>query len=152
MAQLDLLRPWSPEPWVGFEALRREMDGLFDRFGTFSPAGTLSPARVFPPVNLYETDDAYVLTAELPGIAPEELEVSLEGSTVTLRGERKPVTEEGASVHRCERPTGAFRRAFDLPVRIDGEKVEAVHRLGVLTLRLPKAAEHRPRQISVQAG
>ena len=78
--------------------------------------------------------------------------MSLEGSTVTLRGERKAVSEEGASVHRSERPSGAFRRAIDLPVPIDGEKVEAVHRHGVLTLRLPKAAEHRPRQISVKAG
>jgi HSP20 family protein len=149
MSQLDLLRPWSQESWGGFEALRREMDDLFDRFGTFSPA---LARTAFPSVNLYETDDAYVLTAELPGIAPEDLEVSLEGSTVTLRGERKAVSEEGASVHRSERPSGAFRRAIDLPVPIDGEKVEAVHRHGVLTLRLPKAAEHRPRQISVKAG
>jgi HSP20 family protein len=149
MSQLDLLRPWSQESWGGFEALRREMDDLFDRFGTFSPA---LARTAFPAVNLYETDDAYVLTAELPGIAPEDLEVSLEGSTVTLRGERKAVSEEGASVHRSERPSGAFRRAIDLPVPIDGEKVEAVHRHGVLTLRLPKAAEHRPRQISVKAG
>jgi HSP20 family protein len=149
MAQFDLLRPWSQEPRGGFEALRREMDDLFERFGTFAPA-LARPA--FPPVNLYETDEAFVLTAELPGIAPEELEVSLEGSTVTLRGERKPVSEEGASVHRAERPAGVFRRAIDLPVPIDGEKVEATHRSGVLTLRLPKAAEHRPRQISVKAG
>jgi HSP20 family protein len=148
MAQLDLLRPWSQEPLGGFEALRREMDDLFERFGAFSPA----VARAFPAVNLYENDDAFLLTAELPGIAPEELEVSLEGSTVTLRGERKPLAAEGASVHRSERPVGSFRRAFDLPVPIDGEKVEAVHRGGVLTLRLPKAAEHRPRQISVKAG
>ena len=144
----DVLRSWSQEPRGGFDALRREMDGLFDRFGTFSALAR----GVFPPVNLYENDDAYVLTAELPGIAPEELEVSLEGSTVTLRGERKPFAEEGASVHRSERAVGTFRRAVDLPVAIDGEKVEAVHRGGVLTLRLPKAPEHRPRQISVKAG
>jgi HSP20 family protein len=149
MSQLDLLRPWGQESFRGFEALRREMDDLFDRFGSFSPVLARS---AFPALNLYETDDAFVLTAELPGIAPEELEVSLEGSTVTLRGERKPVNEEGASVHRTERPAGVFRRAIDLPVPIEGEKVEAVHRNGVLTLRLPKAAEHRPRQISVKAG
>ncbi len=71
---------------------------------------------------------------------------------MTLSGERKAAPEEGASVHRRERPSGAFRRALDLPVPIDGEKVEAVHRNGVLTLRLPKAPEHRPRQISVKAG
>ena len=149
MAQLDLLRPWAQDPWGGFGALRREMDELFDRFGTFSPALARS---AFPALNLYESEDAYVLTAEIPGIGPEDLEISLEGSTVTLRGERKVASEEGASVHRSERPAGAFRRAIDLPVPIDGEKVEAKHRHGVLTLRLPKAPEHRPRQISVKAG
>ena len=149
MTQLDLLRPWGQDPWGGFGALRREMDELFDRFGTFSPA---LARGAFPALNLYESEDAYVLTAEIPGIAPEDLEISLEGSTVTLRGERKVASEEGASVHRSERAVGAFRRAIDLPVPIDGEKVEATHRLGVLTLRLPKAPEHRPRQISVKAG
>ena len=80
-----------------------------------------------------------------------DLAISLEGATVTLRGERKPAGEAGASVHRSERPVGAFRRAFDLPVPIDADKAEAVHRNGVLTLRLPKAPEHRPRQIRVKA-
>jgi HSP20 family protein len=150
MSQLDLLHPWSPDPWGGFGVLRREMDDLFERFGVLRPA--LAARHAFPAVNLYETDDAYVLTAEVPGLAPEDLEISLEGSTVTLRGERKLTSEEGASVHRSERPSGAFRRAIDLPVPIDAEKVDALHRHGVLTLRLPKAPEHRPRQITVKAG
>ena len=149
MAQLDLLRPWSQEPWASFSVLRREMDDLFDRFGSFSPS--LTARGAFPPVNLYETEDAFVLTAEVPGIAPEDLEISLEGPTVTLRGERKRASEESASVHRSERPVGAFRRSIDLPVPVDADKVEAVHRHGVLTLRLPKAPEHRPRQIQVKA-
>jgi HSP20 family protein len=149
MAQLDLLRPWGQDPWGGFGALRREMDDLFDRFGALAPG---LGRGAFPALNLYETDDAFVLTAEIPGIAPEELEISLEGSTVMLRGERKLASEEGASVHRSERTSGAFRRALDLPVPIDGEKVEATHRHGVLTLRLPKAPEHRPRQVAVKAG
>jgi len=150
MTQVDLLRPWGQESWGSYDVLRREMDDLLERFGVLPSAQVARGA--FPPVNLYETEDAYVLTAEVPGLAPEELEISLEGATVTLRGERKVAPEEGASVHRSERPSGAFRRAFDLPVPIDAEKVEAVHRHGVLTLRLPKAPEHRPRQISVKAG
>jgi HSP20 family protein len=149
MAQLDLLRPWGQDPWGGFGALRREMDELFDRFGALAPG---LARGAFPALNLYETDDAFVLTAEIPGVSPEELEVSLEGSTVTLRGERRLASEEGASVHRSERTSGAFRRAIDLPVPIDGDKAEATHRLGVLTLRLPKAPEHRPRQVAVKAG
>ena len=93
-----------------------------------------------------------MLTAEVPGVAPEDLSISLEGSTVTLRGERKATHDAEASVHRSERVVGAFQRAIDLPVAIDGDKVEAVHRHGVLTLRLPKAPEHQPRQIHVKAG
>jgi HSP20 family protein len=148
MAQFDLLRPWGGEPWSSFGALRREMDDLFERFSGFGP---LAQHAAFPAVNLYETGDAFVLTAELPGVAPENLEISLEGATLTLRGERKAATEEGASVHRSERAAGVFQRAFDLPVPIDADAVEAVHRHGVLTLRLPKAPEHRPRQIQVKA-
>lgn len=148
MTQLERLRPFGPE-WGSFGSLRRELDELFDRFGG---VGARAAHSAYPAVNLYETDEAYVLTAELPGLAPEDLTISLEGSTVTLSGERKAAAEEGASVHRRERPTGAFRRAFDLPVPIDGDRVEALHKNGVLTLRLPKAPEHRPRQIAVKAG
>jgi HSP20 family protein len=151
MTQFDLLRPWGQESWGSFGAVRRELnDLLLERLGAFP--STQAAHGAVPAVNLYETEDTYVLTAEVPGLAPEELEISLEGSTVTLRGERKVSFEEGASVHRSERPAGLFRRAFDLPVPIEADKAEAVHRHGVLTLRLPKAPEHRPRQISVKAG
>lgn len=150
MAHFDLLRPWSSEPWPHYGALRREMDDVFDRFGSAAP--TLAPRAAFPALNLYETPEAFVLTAEVPGVAPEDLEISLEGSTLTLRGERKATELEDASVHRSERLTGSFQRAIDLPIAIDGEKVEAVHRHGVLTLRLPKAPEYRARQIHVKAG
>ena len=105
MSQLDLLRPWGQESPRGFGVLRHELDELFDRFGAFAPV--LAASNAFPALNLYETEDAYVLTAEVPGVAPEELEISLEGSTVTLRGERKVASEEGASVHRSERPDSA---------------------------------------------
>jgi HSP20 family protein len=126
------------------------MDALFDRFGGDAPGGR----GVFPPVNLYETGDAYVLTAELPGLRPEDIQLSLEDSTVTLRGERKIDYPEGGelAVHRLERESGAFRRAFDLPVPIEADKVEAIQRNGVLMLRLPKAPEHQPRQISVRTS
>src|SRR5262245_13706400 len=152
MTNLERFQPFHPfgtESWGSFGALRRELDQLFDHFGSPVARGVHS---AYPAVNLYETDDAFVLTAELPGIAPEDLDISLEGTTVTLSAERKPAAEERACVHRREAWTGAFRLALDLPVTIDAEGVEAVHRNGVLTLRLPKAPEHRPRQISVKAG
>jgi HSP20 family protein len=145
MAQYGLYRPWAADSWGGLDQLRREMDGLFSRFA--SPSQLSGAARgVFPAVNLYETADAYVLTAELPGVGPEDIQVSLEGSTLTLQGERKIdyAGQEDTSLHRRERHAGSFRRAFELPAAIDVDKVEAVHRNGVLMLRLPKTPEAQP--------
>jgi len=155
MAQYSLYRrPWSAEPTSPFDQLRREMDALFNRFGNAPERWSGIPHGVFPAVNLYETADTYILTAELPGVAPDDIQVSLEGSTVTLQGERKIAydDQEETSLHRRERQAGSFRRAFELPAVIDAEKVEAVHRNGVLMLRLPKTPEHQPRQITVQAS
>lgn len=151
MADYRLYRPWTADPWGGLGDLRREMDALFSRYGEQPGSGWQG---VFPAVNLYETGDAYVLTAELPGVSPEQIRVSLEGATVTLEGQRaiEYPEREGASVHRRERPAGAFRRAFELPGVVDADKVEALHRNGVLILRLPKTPEHQPRQIRVRAS
>ncbi|MDJ0785179.1 MAG: Hsp20/alpha crystallin family protein [Myxococcota bacterium] len=141
-------RPWGSL----FDELRRDLDGLFDHYGAGRPVA--SSRGVFPPVNLEETSEGFVLTAELPGVAPADIQVSLEGATVMIQGERKPhpATPEEHAVHRRERRTGSFRRAFELPATIDAEKVEAFHRNGVLELRLPKAPEFQPRQINVQAS
>ena len=144
-------RPWAP--WSGlFDDLRRDMDALMRRYGQ-SSAPDVTWRGVFPAVNLYESGDAYVLTAELPGVAPDEIQVSLEGSTLTLQGERRIEypAEGGTSLHRRERQSGSFRRAFELPAAVDADKVEAVHRNGVLLLKLPKTPESKPRQISVRA-
>lgn len=152
MAQYSWMRPW-PEPWSAFDQLRREMEGLFDRFSG-APAWSGDWRGVFPAVNLYETADAYHLTAELPGVESDDIHVSLEDSTLVLQGERKIdyATRKETSLHRRERQAGGFRRAFELPAAVDADKVEAVHRNGVLMLRLPKAPEAQPRQISVRAS
>ena len=107
---------------------------------------------VFPPVNLHESDEGYVLTAELPGVAPENIDVSSEGATITLSGERKieRVAGDGVAVHRRERQSGTFRRAFELPAEGDLDAAKATHRNGVLTLDLPKSAAMKPRQIQIE--
>jgi HSP20 family protein len=150
MAQYSFYRPWA---WSPLDQLRREMDTVFDRFGG-TPARSDDWRGVFPAVNLYETADAYHLTAELPGVEPGEIHASLEGSTLILEGERKIdyASREETSLHRRERDSGAFRRAFELPAPVDADAVEAVHRNGVLMLRLPKTPEAKPRQISVRAS
>ena len=150
MAQYNIFRPWAAESWGAYDDLHREMDALL---GRFRGGATHGPTGVFPATNLYEAAENYVLTAELPGVSPDDIEVSLEGSTVSLRGERKiDYTGDDTSAHRRERQSGRFRRSFELPLKVDADKVEAIHKNGVLMLRLPKAPEHRPRQIAVQTG
>jgi HSP20 family protein len=138
-------------PWSSlFDELFRGMEPGVGRPSLFAQASS----GVYPPVNLYETADGYVLSAELPGVAVEDIHVSLEGSTVTVSGERKPGHEglEGASLHRRERPSGSFRRAFELPSEIDADHVEAVHRNGVLMLRIPKSPAHKAREIPISTS
>lgn len=153
MAQYSVYRPWATRPFGSLDQLRSEMNDLFDR-GLGRGAGLVQTSGVFPPVNLYETRDAYFLTAEIPGVEPDEIHVSLEDSTLTIQGERKldAADYEEATPHRVERQAGSFRRAFSMPAKIDGDKVEAAHKNGVLMLRVPKSPEVQPRQITVQAS
>jgi HSP20 family protein len=82
----------------------------------------------------------------------EDIDISVERDRLTLRGERRVEHPQDASLHRVERRAGAFRRTIQLPVEVDGEKVEAVYRNGVLTLRIPKAPEYQPRRITVHGS
>jgi len=149
MARYAWFAPGPANAWTSLDELRRGMDEWFSRYGD-RPEGP--SAGVFPPVNLYEVADGYVLTAELPGVSPKDIEVSVEQGKVTLSGDRRVELPEGVSLHRRERQTGGFRRALQLPVEVNADKAEATHRNGVLMLRLPKAPEHRPRRIDVATG
>jgi len=152
MAQYSVYRPLAGTP-LSLDQLQREMNSLFDRRAGLAPRPG-GWRGVFPPVNLYETTDAYVLTAELAGVEPDEIDVSLEGSTISIQGERRIDfgNHENANMHRRERQAGAFRRAFSLPDRVESDKVEAVHRNGVLMIRVPKSPEAKPRQIEVHSS
>jgi HSP20 family protein len=150
MTRYWLSNPWSLDPFPEVGELRRRIEELFDGVGAAN-AG-VARGGVYPPVNLYETGDGYVLMAELPGLRVEDIEITVERDRLTLHGERRIEHPEDASLHRVERRAGAFRRTVQLPLEVDGEKVEAVYRDGVLTLRIPKSPQHQPRRISVQGG
>ena len=140
---------WSGAPRVLDEA-RREMDRLFE---TLAGAGAYFGSGVFPPINVTETPERIRVRAELPGIDKDALDVTVENDTLTIAGEREMAREDGeVSFHRREREWGSFRRSFSLPTKIDADKVEARYLDGVLTVDLPKGAEVRPKQITVQAG
>jgi len=150
MAQYSLFRPWGADAGRTLDDLRREMDALFGQLRT---SGPFIHAGVFPPSNLYDAGDAYVLTAELPGVNPGDIEITMQGTTVSLRGERKIDHDDGhTNAHRLERRSGSFQRAFELPVSVDPDKAEAIHKNGVLMLRMPKTPEHQPRQIAVASS
>ena len=143
-------------PLAEFDAVRREMNGLlrsFDRAAgqAARPAGTSAGAAV-PAVNTFESDDAVVLTAELPGLAPEDVEVSVLADEVTLSGSWPAAeTPEGTHYLRRERPRGQFTRTLKLPFTPPADGVTAEFAAGVLTLTLNKPAETQPRKIEVKA-
>jgi HSP20 family protein len=115
----------------------------------FGPAA----AGVFPPVNVFRTSEGdVVIRAELPGVKPEDFNVTAEGRRVTISGERKPESPADVTYHRRERPTGKFSRSFQLPEDLDLEHATATLSQGVMTLRAPRAAAARARQITVQAA
>jgi HSP20 family protein len=111
------------------------------------------PFEEYPLVNVWSQENGSVVTAEVPGLEPGDIEISAHGDTLTLRGSRKPeVLKEGEVRHRNERPCGEFSRTLRLPFRIDSEHVQARLNNGVLSLTLPRAAEDKPRKIAVKAS
>jgi HSP20 family protein len=125
--------------------LRRELDRLF---GDFERAATSGAT----PVHFDDDGTNFVLRADVPGLSENDVQISVAGNTVTLRGERKVEVPEGHSVHRRERSAVRFAKSFELPARVDPDKVTATLKHGVLTLTLPRAAEVQPRQISIKAA
>lgn len=107
-----------------------------------------------PAVDIFETENELVLTADVPGVALDEIDIRLENNTLTLKGERKfePVNGNRKGYHRIERGYGAFARYFTVPDTIDPEKVRADYKNGVLTVTLPKKDVAKPRAIKVEVA
>src|SRR3954470_2360577 len=130
-------------PFRDLHRLQEEMDRL-TRSAT-TPQG-------FPALNVYAHQDGIVITAELPGVNEDDLDITLHRDTVTLRG-RRPDQPEGAQrYHRRERRTGSFGRTFSLPFNVEPDRVEATLRNGVLTLTLHRPEQDKPKRIRVSAG
>jgi HSP20 family protein len=106
-----------------------------------------------PAVDIFETENELVLKADVPDIDPKEVGIQLENGTLTLKGERKfEEQKNGKGFHRIERSYGKFVRAFSLPDTVDGEKVKADYKNGVLTITLPKKEVAKPRTINVEVA
>ena len=143
-------RPTFRNPWAEFERIRQGLDELSRSYG--DKGKTQGRANVYPPLNIYEEPDRLIVTAELPGVNVAELDLSIEGETLTLQGKRdNRQSEPGISYHRREIESGSFSRAIALPAKVDAERVAAKLTNGVLTITLMKATEGTPRQIKVSA-
>jgi HSP20 family protein len=124
----------------------REFAQLQDRLSR----GQSAPGAWVPPVDIYQSGQAVVLKAELPDMTREDIDITVDNGTLTIKGEKKlsgDITED--RVHRIERRYGAFSRSFSLPRTVDTGKVAAEYKNGVLTVRLPLREDAKPRQIKV---
>jgi HSP20 family protein len=134
--------------WREMDRLRREMDRLFSSMGE-----GLDVAPCYPAVNAWTSENGVVVSAELPGVKPEAIEVSVVNDTLTLSGARQPEDlPEGARYHRRERGCGDFNRSFQLPFPVEANKVEANYENGVLHVFLPRAEADKPKKIEIKTA
>lgn len=133
--------------WDPFQEIQREVGRIL---GSFEPPGW-RVSRPFPAINLYDAGDRFVLMAELPGVQPEEMELSVSDDALTLRGERKrPEGVVDESYRRQERPFGRWSRTVTLPERVQSSEAAAEFANGILTVSMPKSEQARPRTITVR--
>ena len=151
---------WDPSRELS--SLQAEMNRLFHSFFD-APTGTGTGAgnggnggtlrRWYPAMDLVETEDHFVLKADLPGVAESDVKVELEDNVLTIAGERRHEEEaKSGGYYRLERATGVFSRSLTLPEGVDPEAVQASFDKGVLEVRIPKPAERKPRRVAISVG
>ena len=148
------MKAWVPAAGP-FAQLQREMNRVFDSvFGRhFQSVGRIRSGYVYPPTNVRETDDAYTVQCEVPGLEMADLEVYVTGDQLTVSGSRtSTVPEEEVTLHRRERDAGRFSRAVTLPGPVDSSGTEATLADGILTVRIPKTEEAKPKRVEVHVG
>jgi HSP20 family protein len=140
------------DPFGDLMSIQSELNRLFGQTYGGQTGERIRGADWAPPLDVFETPDRYVIMVELPGVGPDEVDISIEDNTLTLTGERK--FYEGRSegdFHRVERRFGAFGRTLALPATANAEGIEASFDAGVLTIEVPKREEAKPRKIQVKA-
>ena len=132
--------------------IREEMNRLFDDFfrGWPEPRKGLLEGEWAPSIDVAETEEEIVVTAELPGIKQEEVDITIADDVLTLKGEKKEEKEvKKKNYHRIERSYGSFQRSVGLPVGVQADKAKATYKNGVLSITVPKAEEAKPKQIKI---
>ncbi len=135
---------WTLDPWMELERMQRELEGLLGR-----RTRPVSP-RTFPPINVYDRGEELTVVVELPGMDKDDVTITYVEGTLVIAG-RRELPEDVAKMKllRHERPRGRFEKAFEIPYKIDAERIAAAFKNGVMQISLPKAEEAKPKQISV---
>jgi HSP20 family protein len=143
-----LFDPWSP--FFDVQKTLNEMDRILSAVG--QPLGLRSvPRGTFPAINVYEQGNAAVLTAEIPGVKAKDLELTVLGDSITLKGERRDEAGENERYYRKERPVGSFVRTVTLPTAVDPGSVKAEYHDGVLTVRMEKEEKAKVRKVEIKS-
>lgn len=142
-----LLRRIADNDFVDSLKELQRLQSQFDRLlAASAPAATFE----FPPTNVWTSEEGAIVRAEIPGIEPEKVDISLVNNTLTIRGSRgEETSREGQSCHRQERESGHFTRSLQLPFTVNSDRVEARFANGILEITLPRAEAEKPRKISV---
>ena len=151
---MDLVK-WNrdiADPFKELDRIQDEINRIFD-FPRFSESEGIFDRAGSPALDVVENTDNYIVRCDLPGVEQKNLEVSVEGDVLTIKGEKKyEKKEKDARYYRNELWEGSFQRTLSLPVGVDTEKVDAELKDGILTITLPKKEEHKPKQITVKAS
>jgi HSP20 family protein len=143
---------WNP--YRDMMTVRDEMNRVFNEFFGHGgqDEGAWYAGAWSPPVDIYETDEALIMKAELPGFSKDDISIELKENTLIMRGERRRQDEvKEGNYHRMERVYGAFQRSFLLPTTVEQDKVKASYKDGILELHLPKVPAAQPKRIAVSA-
>ena len=139
------------EPWNLLDQFRKELDQMLTRTSPTLGDSSIATSTWAPRVDIREETHQFVIEADIPGVEPKDIEVSMESGVLTIKGERKiEKRKEEQSYHRAERMEGTFYRRFSLPSTADAEKITATGQHGVLQICIAKKAIAQPRKISIQ--
>jgi HSP20 family protein len=150
---LELMTIGPRNPWTIFdelESLQADMNRLLS--APEAPRLGRRARAAYPPMNVWTSPEGLVIDAEIPGLDPAQVEVSVDGDELTLRGQVNVQNPpEGETVLRCERPSGEFQRTLQLPFRAHTEGVKATSRNGILRISIPRSEEEKPRKIVIES-
>ncbi len=140
------------EPWNALHQFRNELLSAFDDKNLLDNNSNVATSDWTPAVDVKETDNAFIINADIPGVDPKDIEVHMENGVLTIQGEKNAETsDEKDGYKRVERSYGSFNRRFSLPDSADAEKIKAKSHNGVLELTIPKSAKVKARRISVDS-